>query len=65
MTNYEWLRIKTRTPQGLIETLCELNETDYEQCILCTFEKKELECPIEKGCEECISDWLDKEINPW
>lgn len=59
MTNFEHLRNETRTFDGMLDTLSKIWGMDG--CVLDGLTGKELDCPSDCTCRECIGTWLSNE----
>ena len=60
MTNFEHLRTKTRTFEGMLEMFTDIN-CDCDGCLLDGLTGEEFPCPSDCTCKTCIETWLSSE----
>ena len=61
MTNFEHLRNVTRTFEGMLEMLSDIDSTWISDCVLAGLAGTDIECDPDCDCRICIQTWLSSE----
>ena len=60
-TNFDRLKAKTRTFEGMVEMFTDIYSAWSTDCVLSGLAGAEIKCPPKCNCKECIRTWLSAE----